>query len=118
MLVAPVSVHEALSGEPLCHLGVDLPDLLVAVVAGHDLGHGLPPVLRGLQGHGLREEPPREVTVRVLQEGQSQVLQVVRAEALFAQPALELLLARRAQGALLRRALVGEHVEVALTHLQ
>jgi len=38
--VAPVSVHEALPGEPLRHLGVDLPDLLVAVVAGHDLGHG------------------------------------------------------------------------------
>ena len=51
------------------------------------------------------------------QEGQSQILQVVRTEALFAQPALELLLARGGQRALFRRALVGEDVEVALAHL-
>ena len=64
--VAPVSVHEALSREPLSHLGVDLPDLLAAVVAGRDLGHGVPPVLRLLKRHRLREDPPREVPVRVL----------------------------------------------------
>ena len=116
--VAPVPVHEALAGEPLRHLGVDLPDLLAAVVAGHDLGHGLPPPLGGLARHGLGQDAPGEVAVGVLEEGQPQVLEVVGAEALLAEAALQLLLARGAQRALLRRALVREDVQVALRHLR
>ena len=118
--VAPVPVHEALAGEPLRHLGVDLPDLLAAAVAaaGHDLGHGLPPPLGGLARHGLGQDAPGEVAVGVLEEGQPQVLEVVGAEALLAEAALQLLLARRAQRALLRRALVREDVQVALAYLR
>ena len=63
--VAPVPVHEALAGEPLRHLGVDLSDLLVAIITGHDVGHCIPPLLGLFQSHGLGQDPPREVTVRV-----------------------------------------------------
>ena len=55
--VAPVTVHETLASEPLHRNGIDLSDLLVAVIVGHNGGHGVPPPIRLIKGHWLGQNP-------------------------------------------------------------